>query len=79
MPDRRLEFAGIEDESCPAPGPRFQHGGFITEATENSNDWWVGRWSSGYSKREPFPVYRDELGIGTGNRLLASALFLSIL
>jgi len=40
MLDGRLEVTGIEDESCSALGPRFQHGGFITGAAESSNDGW---------------------------------------
>ncbi len=54
MPDGRLEFAGIEDESCPAPGPCFQHGGFITGAAESSNDWWSHAGVPGTGKESPF-------------------------
>jgi hypothetical protein len=54
VPDWRLEFAGIEDESRPAPGPRFQHGGFMTEATESSNDRWSDAGVPGTRKESPF-------------------------
>lgn len=54
MLDGRLEVTGIEDESCSALGPRFQHGGFITGAAESSNDGWSDAGVPGTRKESPF-------------------------
>ena len=54
MLDGRLQVTGIEDESCSALGPRFQHGGFITGAAESRNDGWSDAGVPGTRKESPF-------------------------